>query len=528
MKNSLTILFTALTCVATNLAAQWQRACALSLLSAMIAIAAHAQTFSTLQSFDGTNGTSPYAGMVQAANGDLYGITPIGGANTSNTCPDSKGCGTVFKITTSGTLATLYSFCSQSGCTDGWAPGPYAGLVQATNGDLYGTTEGGGAQGVGTVFRIAPSGTLTTLYSFCSQGSCTDGYSPNAGLVQAANGDLYGTTVQDGANGRGGTIFKITPSGVLTTLYSFCSQPNCTDGSQPFAALVQATNGDLYGTTAAGGASAGYDYGTVFKITPSGTLTTLHSFCSQGAPPNCADGYQPQGALIQATNGDLYGTTYGGGANGGGTVFKITPNGRLTTVYSFCSQSQCTDGSSPYAGLVQGTDGNLYGTTVAGGANDARAGGFGTVFSITPSGALTTLYSFCPGFNSGGCTDGNAPEGGLVQDTNGKFYGTTPGGGVNECISTDGGCGTVFSLSVGLGPFVETQPTSGKVGEAVRILGTNLTGATSVTFNGTAAVFTVVRRSEISTTVPTGATTGTVEVVTASATLSSNVAFRVR
>src|ERR1019366_5319534 len=219
------------------------------------------------------------------------------------------------------TLTTIHRFCSQSGCPDG--AGPYAGLVQATNGGLYGTTSGGGTDSAGTIFKITPGGTLTTLYSFCPQTNCTDGAAPFAGLVQAANGDLYGTTSGGGtANGGAGTVFKITPSGTLTTLYSFCSQSGCMGGFFPRAGLVQAANGDLYGTTWFGGTNS---QGTVFKITPAGTLTTLYNFCSQ---TNCTDGDQPFAGLVQAANGDLYGTTYGGGANGGiGTVFKITPGG---------------------------------------------------------------------------------------------------------------------------------------------------------------------------------------------------------
>jgi uncharacterized repeat protein (TIGR03803 family) len=205
-----------------------------------------------------------------------------------------------------------------------------------------------------------------------------------------------------------------------------------------------------------------------------------------------------------------------------GTVFKITPSGTLTTLYSFCSQSGCTDGYGPV--LLQATDGNFYGTTVYGGANTTGCGGggCGTVFKITPSGTLTTLYSFC---SQSGCTDGSGPNS-LVQDTNGMFYGTTFGGGLTNCL---GGCGTVFSLSVGLGPFVETQPNWGRAGRPIEILGTNLTGATSVTFNGTPAVFRVVPNlnSLIKTTVPEGATTGYVQVVTPGGTLSSNVPFRV-
>jgi uncharacterized repeat protein (TIGR03803 family) len=219
------------------------------------------------------------------------------------------------------------------------------GLVQATNGDLYGTTNFG-AEYAGTVYKITPSGTLTTVYSFCSQSNCTDGDGPLAGLVQATNGDLYGTTGNGGANG-GGTVFKITPSGTLTTLYSFCYYGNlCPDGSYPVAGLIQATNGDLYGTTYWGGANGKYN-GTVFKITPSGTLTTLYRFCSQGG---CTDGSEPAAGLVQAANGNLYGTTEEGGANNAGTVFKITPSGTLTTLYSFCSQSGCTDGESPKCG----------------------------------------------------------------------------------------------------------------------------------------------------------------------------------
>src|ERR1022692_3047738 len=340
--------------------------------------------------------------------------------------------------------------------------------------------------------------TLTTLHRFCSQSGCPDGVAPTAGPVQATNGDLYGTTLSGGAN-HAGTVFKITPGGRLTTLYSFCSQTNCTDGAKPYAGLVQAANGDLYGTTSGGGANG--NYGTVFKITQGGMLTTLYSFCSQ---TNCTDGATPFARLVQAANGTFYGTTYGGGANGGyGTVFKITPTGTLTTLHSFNG----TDGDQPYAGLVQAADGDFYGTTGAGGANE-----YGTVFRITPGGTLTTLYSFF--------TDGQYPYAGLVQDTNGDFYGTTLKGGAN-----DGG--TVFRLSVGLGPFVKIRPPYGKVGAAVKILGTNLTGATSVGFNGTAAVFEVVSSSEITTTVPAGASSGKVQVVTPSGTLSSNASFSV-
>ena len=472
-----------------------------------LALSLSAQTFTTLHSFDNTDGAFILAGLIQATDGNFYGTAYEGGANCS---PD--GCGTIFKITPGGALTTLHSFCSQSNCTDGEYP--EAGLIQATNGNFYGTTYEGGANcapdGCGTIFKITPSGTLTTLYNFCSQSGCSDGYYPEAGLIQASNGDFYGTTTFGGAGGVG-TVFKITPSGTLTTLHSFCSQSNCADGEYPEAGLIQATNGNFYGTTYAGGGAN--SRGTVFKITPSGTLTTLYSFCPQSG---CPDGSDPQAGLAQATNGNFYGTTFAGGTHDLGTVFKITLSGNLTTVHSFCSVGypDCADGDLPrFGALVQATNGDLYGTAPSGGAQIY----YGIIFKITPGGSLTTLYSFCP---QSGCPDGDDPRGTLVQDTNGNLYGTTFAGGAN-------GFGTVFSLSVGLGPFVETQTTSGKVGAHVKILGTNLTGATSVTFNGTTATFHVVSSSEITTTVPTGASTGKVKVVTPHGTLTSNVNFRV-
>jgi uncharacterized repeat protein (TIGR03803 family) len=463
------------------------RACSVFLLWAVTAVALPPPTtFTTLHSFGNTDGGFPFGGLVQATNGNLYGTTFQGGTNND---------GTVFSITTGGTLATLHSFDG----TDGFAP--ETGLVQATNGKFYGVTEeGGGPNNYGTVFSITASGALTALHVF----GFIDGAFPYPALVQGSNGKFYGTTNGGGGTGCGGsgcgTVFSITVGGTLTPLHSF----DGTDGSNPVAGLVQGTNGKFYGTTQYRGANP---YGTVFSITTGGTLATLHNF-------DFTDGAYPYAGLVQGTNGKFYGTTYRGGANGNfGTVFSITAGGTLTTIYNFCSQTNCTDGMNPEAGLVQGTDGKFYGTTSLGGAN-----GDGTVFSITTGGTLTTLYNFCSQTN---CTDGQNPYAGLVQDTNGTFYGTTVAGGTN------GNYGTVFSLSVGLGPFVETNPTAAKVGKAVKILGTSLTGSTSVTFNGTAAAFTVVSASEITTTVPAGATTGTVQVVTPGGTLSSNVPFRV-
>jgi len=307
-------------------------------------------------------------------------------------------------------------------------------MIQATDGDFYGTTSNGGANGLfGTVFKITPSGTRTTIHSFCSRGDCRDGESPLAGVIQVASGDLYGTTNGGGANCCG-TVFKINPNGALTTLYSFCSQGgvNCTDGAYPIAALVQSSEGDFYGATEWGGTN---NNGTIFKITRSGRLTTLYRFCAQSG---CPDGYGPQGALVQGTDGDFYGTTGYGGAGGLGTVFKITQGGTLTTLHSFAGE----DGAQPSAGVIQATDGNFYGTTFAGGRYN-----LGTIFRIAPGSGLTTLQSFDG-------THGAGPFAALVQATNGDFYGTTYSGGLYDDN------GTVFRLSVGLGPFVETQTST--------------------------------------------------------------------
>lgn len=397
---------------------------------------AQPQSLTTLYSFCSlgspcADGAAPFAGVIQASDGNFYGTTNAGGA---------YGYGTVFKLTPTGTLTTLYSFCStqSSQCPDGASP-TYAALVEGSDGNLYGTTTLGGVNGYGTVFKITPTGTLTTLYPFCSQTGCIDGATPYAGLVQGGDGNFYGTTQQGGTNGGGlnfGTVFKIPPTGgTPTILYNFCAQPNCADGSSPQAALVQASDGNFYGTTASGGANG--QGGTIFKITPTGTFTTVYNFCNQ---VGCTDGADPEFvALIQANDGNFYGTTINGGTDGSGTIFGVTPTGTLTFVYSFaCTQNGCPNGRNPYSGVIQGSDGNLYGTATNGGPN---GGDYGTVFKIPLSGSpLTTLYSFCSQPN---CADGASPHSGVVEGTDGNLFGTTYSGGSN-------GYGTVFSLATGL------------------------------------------------------------------------------
>ena len=323
---------------------------------------------------------------MQAPDGNFYGTTSSGGSGADD-------AGTVFKITPSGTLTTLYSFCSLNNCADGRYPN---GLMLAKDGNFYGTTNSGGIadcpDGCGTIFKMTPSGTLTTIYSFCFQNNnCPNGYTP-WGLIQAADGNFYGITGHGGASGNQcdgygcGTFFKMTPSGTLTTLYSFCTQTGCPDGEFPNGELFQASDGNFYGTAPEGGIATCFPNGcgTVFKITPTGTLTILHSFCSQ---PNCADGRYPTAPAVQGIDGNLYGTTYTGGANYNGTIYKITPNGTLTTLYSFCPENGCADGSLPGAPLVPAPGGNFYGTTNQGGTSN-----FGTVFRFT----VLRECSVCP------------------------------------------------------------------------------------------------------------------------------------
>jgi uncharacterized repeat protein (TIGR03803 family) len=480
----------------------------LALLALGLAVCAQAQTFTSLYSFcsktncsDGDGVTAP---LVQGTDGNLYGETVFGGSIGTSYC-GSIGCGTIFKMTPQGKFTTLYTFCLSSPCTDG--AGPAGGLVLATDGNFYGVTDGGGANNWGTVFKITPAGKLTTLHNF----DYTDGWPQGVGLIQAANGSFYGTTFFGGANGQG-TAFEITPSGTFTSLYSFCATSGCPDGDLPNG-LIQAADGNIYGTTFGGGVTdncnAGSTGGTFFQLTPAGTLTTLAVFCR-------LTGYRPNSTLVQAANGNFYGTTAAGGNSthsDQGTVYEMTPTGSITSLYSFCLQTDCPDGKTPI-GLALGTDGNFYGTTEL-----ANADYKGTIFEITPAGQLTTLHSFTP--TNGNFIGGSDPVGPMLLHTNGTFYGLTGLGGKH-------GIGSVFSFATGLKPFVGTVPTSGAPGTNVIILGTNLQGATAVSFKGTAAKFKVVSASEITTSVPGGATSGTVTVtISGGKKLKSSVTFQV-
>jgi uncharacterized repeat protein (TIGR03803 family) len=378
----------------------------------------------TLHSFQNSNdGAGPLAPLIQGSDGNFYGTTYAGGS------------GAVFKMRPDGVLTNLYSF---TGGSDG--EGPVGALLQSGDGIFNSTTSVGGTNGGGTVFEISSNGALTTFYSF-TVGTLPWG--PHGALSQDSFGNFYGTTYSGGLGGDG-TVFRLSTNAVLTSLYSFMGT---NDGECPFAGLVQGSNGLWYGTTEFSGPNG---YGTVFKITTNGALTTLYAFGSvTNANGDPLDGANPLAALVQGSDGNFYGTTAGTGAvrfpgfgPTFGTVFKITTNGTLTTLYSFTGGS---DGAFPEAALVQGSDGSFYGTTTEGANSEPSYFGpvsFGTVFKISPAGDLTTLYAFGTLTNANGNPiDGADPHAALVQGSDGHFYGTTFSGG-------QFGGGTVFRLTV--------------------------------------------------------------------------------
>jgi uncharacterized repeat protein (TIGR03803 family) len=467
-------LLSSLECISLCIAAT-------TLICMLTAQPSQAQTFTSLFSFDYSDGANPHlAPLTQGEDGGLYGTTSLGGANGPY--------GTIFRVTPSGAETVLYSL-------DGELGGAYptAALVLGTDGNFYGTTEeGGGPNYSGSVFELSVDGTLTTLHAFCTKlVECPDGAQPDAALIQGRDGNFYGTTQNGGTSGTGsGTIFRITPHGKLTTIYSFCA-PKCSDGGFPNASLIQASDGDFYGTTPS----------TIFKITPAGRLTTLHTLTQN-------DGSLIISPLIQASDGNFYGTASAGGPANDGTIFRFTRKGEYTVLHSFDG----SDGISPEGGLVQASDGNLYGTTFEGGSKLN-----GTVFKITLGGELTTIYNFCLKTN---CVDGSEPASGLLQGTNGILYGTTSSGGTyNE--------GTVFSVAARLPPFVSLIPARGKVGTSVGILGQGFRSATGVLFNGAPAPHTVVSDTFLTALVPADSTNGPVTVKVAAGVLDSSTQFDV-
>jgi uncharacterized repeat protein (TIGR03803 family) len=391
-------------------------------------------SYKVLHSFKGGNSV-PTSGLITDAAGNGYG----------STWPGVEVGGTIYELSAKAGYQSLYYF-SLNGST---GFGPQGNLVFDSAGNLYGTTIYGGRSGsncgslgsCGVVFELSPPSngvglwTETVLYSFCSQGNCSDGANPQSGVIFDSAGNLYGTTSGGGDRGFG-TVFELSPSSggwTETVLYNFCSQTLCVDGEWPYGGLVSDAAGNLYGTTTAGGVAAG----TVFELVPTGrgwTETTLYSFCSLAS---CADGGAPYAGVTFDATGNLYGTASGGGnltCGGRGTVFELKPRvgggWTETTLHTFGGR----DGAAPYAGVVLDPAGNVYGTTYQGGEKGSGCGPFGcgTVFRLTPTvgGQWTeTLFRFpSEAFGVG-------PMAPVTLDSAGSVYGTTTSGGQGNGVT---------------------------------------------------------------------------------------------
>lgn len=451
---------------------------------------AHAQKFKVVYNATGGNEVSNPASRVvsQGRDGNMYFTASNGGTNY----------GSLFKVTPAGTgsIVNDVGYFVVSGATLG------------SDGNYYGTDQDGGPgggcgfAGCGQIFKVTSTGTETILYNFTGLG---DGSGPQAAPIQASNGIFYGTT-PTGGSGNASTAYSVTSAGSFKTLHTFLQS----EGQQVQAELLQGTDGNFYGTAVYGGANG---LGSVFKMTPTGTVQVLHSFAG-------SDGQNPCCGLVQGSDGTLYGTTAGGGGEGiAGVIFSITPAGVYTVLHGI--NPDAGEGTGPGSTLTLGSDGKLYGVTASG-----DSGFSGTLFNITTGGTFTTLYTFC---TSGGfCSDGYGPSSPLKQNTNGGFYGATSNGGDQSCSSQGLGCGVVYSLNMGLKPFVSLVSTSAKEGTAIGILGQGFTASSVVSFDGVQAT-TVTRSGStfLSAKVPSGALTGTVTVTTGTSTLDSLQSFRV-
>jgi len=444
----------------------------LLILGVTVAQTARAQGFTVLYNFGSTaqdpQGPESTSAIAQGRDGNLYSTTPYGGLTD---------WGTMFRITPSGLPKVLYNFDAAHGR-------PFSGLTLGTDGNFYGTTINGGKSNVGTVFKITPNGVLSVLYTF-TNGS--DGASPNAPPIQGVDGNFYGTTSAAGGFQFGG-VYKITPAGKFTPLYSFDN----THGAYPLAPLVQGIDGNFYGT-ANGGGSGGN--GVVFKITPAGKITVIHNFIG-------TDGGNIRVPVIQGIDGNIYGTTFFGGTANAGVVFKVSPKGKFTILHSMNGNSE---GGFSDAGLVQASDG--------GGSMSN-----GTIFNVDAKSHYNVLFNF------DGAANGGSASVTPFQRTSGVLYGDTFVGGTgSQCA-----CGVFYKLQKALKPFVSLLPQAAKVGKTVEILGQGFHGVTGVSFNGVAATsFTVVSPTYLTAVVPTGVTTGPVTVMIPGGNLVSNRNFRV-
>lgn len=373
---------------------------------------AQAETYQILGQFDGKNGSFPASSVITDSKGNLYGTTTYG----------PKRFGTVFKLTPQGVIQTLFHFSRDTGTE------PISGLIWGKDGNLYGTTRYRGKRpdgkiGSGTVYKMTPNGQFSLLHVFDNR----HGQLPGPGLLLANDGNFYGVTSLDH-----GTIYRVNYKGDFTVLYKFSGHGKL-NGSHPSSPLIQAKDGFLYGTTAGGG-KYNHNQGTIFKISLDGNFSTIWDFNDK----KLKGGRMPTGSLVEGSDGNLYGTTREGGNYGYGTIFKITPNGNLTTLVHFNGQN----GRYPETALIEGNKGIFYGVTLFGGNSSKCSSGCGTLFKVTSDGNLTTLVNF-------NGKNGSFPKGYLTKDSKGNIYGTTVNGGSNStCPESEGkGCGLVFKLS---------------------------------------------------------------------------------
>ncbi len=468
------------------------------------AVPVQAQTPTTVYGFPGTPGpVNPnIEAIAQGRDGELY-FTAAGGDGGALNCTVTY-CGTAIKMTTSGAVSDVFDFSNNNCGPVNCGNGAYSGLTLGIDGNFYGAFYYGGTttDNDGEVFKLTPAGVLTSLHSFTG---ASDGSHPYGAPIQAANGIFYGTTTS--ASVADSTAYSVTSAGVFTTLHTFTGP----DGQNIYAPLVQGTDGNLYGNTAAGGTS---NDGVIFKMTPGGTVTVLHNFSG-------TDGKNASYPLIEGTDGNFYGTTYYGGSFGAGVIFKITSGGVYTVLHNI---NGTTDGTGPAYALVQATNGKLYGIT-----SDIGIGLDGTIFSITTSGTFMTLYSFT-GSSDGGVPLSPLRQhtNGLLYGT------TEVGGDTNcfSAVSINGqevivaGCGELYSLNIGAKPFVSLVSTSGKVGSNIGILGQGFSASSVVKFNGvTATAVTRTGTTFLLATVPAGASDGKVTVTTGTTTLTSAQKF---
>lgn len=473
----------------------------LVLVCAVMVSSAFGQTFTKLVDLTPATGEFPASPLVQGLDGNLYGTTSSAGA---------FGGGTFFQLTPAGTLTVLYNFCfnDNANCPDG--AGPAGTIALGSDGSFFGTTKGSFTGGEdSTIYNINTAGSLTTLHTFCGALSCSGASASSGGLTLAWNGNFYGTSFPpDGSSAYDNLVYSMTTSGTVNTRLMVCPNQICPTNAGPGGALLQAAGGYLIGP-GPGGANG---VGAIYRMTPLGVPSILYSICVDSA---CLGGTDMNTPLVQNAGGNLYGTNLfgGGGANcsiteGCGTAFQLVGTA-FTVLHHFCSWLNCIDGGRPLA-LIQASDGNFYGVTNSFGAHNG-----GVVFKVTNTHQYTVVHAFAT-------ADGTSPQAALMQATDGTLYGTTVQGGSNPLGNEHG---TIFKVSLGLPAFIKTVQPAGKVGDSIVIFGNGFTGSTSVVFNGTAALFTVVSDTEITATVPSGATTGKIQVVTPSSTLSTVVSF---